>query len=324
MHRLRRILEGLLLAAAAIIVTYNSAAVIEACLDALSKMAPSLIPIVVDNASSDDTVKRVRARTGVRLIANHDNRGFAAAVNQGAREAGHAEFLLLLNPDASLATPVDDLIEASRRHGLAAGKLVGEDGRAQKGFTLRRFPTPAALVLELFGINRLWPRNRVNRHYRYLDRDLDQPGPVEQPAGAFLMARRDVWERLGGLDEQFHPVWFEDVDFCRRAANASYRIEYVPSVTARHAGGHSVGQISAANRSLYWCDSLLRYAVKHFHSHTYRGVCTAMIVSSFPRMVAGIIQQRSLEPIAMYLKIVKLATGRLVSPAAGGVARINL
>jgi len=268
---------------------------------------------VVDNASSDDTVERVRARTGVRLIANPGNRGFAAAVNQGAREAGQPEFLLLLNPDAYLTTPLDDLIEASRRHGLAAGRLVGEDGRAQRGFSIRRFPTPAALVFELLGLNRMWPGNSVNRHYRYLDRDPDQPGPVEQPAGAFLMTRRDVWERLGGLDEQFHPVWFEDVDFCRRAVDAGYQIEYVPSVRARHTGGHSVGQVPRSYRAMYWCDSLLRYAVKHFPPLAYRGVCTAVIASAVPRMVAGIIQERSLAPVAMYFKIVKLASRQLVS-----------
>jgi GT2 family glycosyltransferase len=276
-------------------------------------MAPALIPVVVDNASSDDTVERVRARTGVRLIANRDNRGFAAAANQGVREVGEAEFLLLLNPDACLATPLNDLIEASRRHGLAAGKLVGEDGRAQSGFTLRRFPTPAALVFELLGLNRMWPRNPVNRRYRYLDRDLNQPGPVEQPAGAFLMVRRDVWERLGGLDEQFYPVWFEDVDFCRRAADARYRIEYVPSVTARHAGGHSIGQVPRQYRAMYWCDSLLKYAVKHFRPVAYRGVCAAVIVGAVPRMVVGMIQERSLAPVAMYFKILKLASRRMAS-----------
>jgi GT2 family glycosyltransferase len=276
-------------------------------------MAPALIPVVVDNASSDDTVERVRARTGVRLIANRDNRGFAAAANQGVREVGEAEFLLLLNPDACLATPLNDLIEASRRHGLAAGKLVGADGRAQRGFTLRRFPTPAALVFELLGLNRMWPRNPVNRRYRYLDRDLNQPGPVEQPAGAFLMVRRDVWERLGGLDEQFYPVWFEDVDFCRRAADARYRIECVPSVTARHVGGHSIGQVPRQYRAMYWCDSLLKYAVKHFRPVAYRGVCAAVIVGAVPRMVVGMIQERSLAPVAMYFKILKLASRRMAS-----------
>ncbi len=119
----------------------------------------------------------------------------------------------------------------------------------RRGFTIRRFPTPLTLWFELCGFNRLWPSNPVNRRYRYLDRDLEQAGPVEQPAGAFLMFRRDVWERLGGFDEGFYPVWFEDVDFCRRAADAGYRIEYVPQVEAEHLGGHSVGQISEGCRA---------------------------------------------------------------------------
>ena len=55
---------------------------------------------------------------------------------------------------------------------------------------------------------------------------------VEQPAGAFLMVRRDVWNKLRGFDEQVYPVWFEDVDFCRRAVDAGCQIAYVPSVVA--------------------------------------------------------------------------------------------
>ena len=260
----------------------------------------------------DATVERVLARTGVRLIANTENRGFAAAVNQGVRST-EAGFVLMMNPDARLLTGVDGLVEASRQYGLAAGKLVDESDRAQTGFTIRRFPTPAALVFETLGINRLWPLNPVNRRYRYLDRDLDQPGPVEQPAGAFLMARRDVWERLGGLDESFHPLWFEDVDFCKRAADAGYRIEYVPSARAAHRGGHSVYQVPAGCRARYWCASLLRYAAKHFRPVGYRGICAAVVFTSVPRMVAGMIHERSLTPAVTYSKIVRFAVLCLVS-----------
>jgi N-acetylglucosaminyl-diphospho-decaprenol L-rhamnosyltransferase len=294
-------LEGLLLAVAAIIVTFNSEAVIGSCLDSLAKMAPNVTPIVVDNASSDRTVELVRGRTHVRLIANRENRGFAAAVNQGI-SACEAEFLLLLNPDANVLTAVDALVEASDRYGLAAGKLVD-----QAGFTIRRLPTPASLIFELFGINRLWPSNPINRRYRYSDRDLDEQGPVEQPAGAFMMTRRDVWKALDGFDESFHPVWFEDVDYCKRALDSGYRIEYVPSVQAAHQGGHSVNKIPLGCRTLYWCVSLTRYAAKHFHSAGYRVVCLAVVLSSFPRMVARMIQDRSLQSVATYRKIVRFA-----------------
>jgi N-acetylglucosaminyl-diphospho-decaprenol L-rhamnosyltransferase len=319
-------LEGLLLAAAAIIVTFNSEAVIGECLDSLTKMAPNVKPIVIDNASSDQTRERVSERTHVQLIANRENLGFAAAVNQGIA-ACDADFLLLLNPDANLLTGVDALIDASRQYGLAAGQLVESDSTAQSGFTIRRLPTPASLIFELFGINRLWPSNAVNRHYRYLDRDLDQPGPVEQPAGAFLMTRRDVWERLRGFDETFHPVWFEDVDYCKRAIDQKFQIEYMPSVQACHLGGHSVNRILPACRAIHWCVSLTRYAAKHFHSAGYRAVCLAVLLSSFPRMVVRMIQDRSLHSVATYRKIVLFAGLCLVSPgrtAVRGGRNLNL
>jgi N-acetylglucosaminyl-diphospho-decaprenol L-rhamnosyltransferase len=306
-------LEGLLLAAAAIIVTFNSEAVIGQCLDCLIKMAPDVKPIVIDNASCDRTLERVRERAHVQLIANRENRGFAAAVNQGIA-ACDAEFLLLLNPDADLLTGVDALIDASRQYGLAAGKLVDLDSRAQSGFTIRRLPTPASLIFELFGVNRVWPTNPVNLRYRYLDRDLDQPGPVEQPAGAFLMTRRNVWDELHGFDESFHPVWFEDVDYCKRALDLGRRIEYVPNVQASHLGGHSVSWIAPACRAIHWCVSLTRYAAKHFHSAGYRAVCLAVLLSSFPRMVVRMIQDRSVQSVATYRKIVLFAGLCLVSP----------
>jgi hypothetical protein len=275
-------------------------------------MAPQLTPIVVDNASTDDTLARVRSRQGVRVTANPENRGFAAAVNQGIRSTD-AEFILLLNPDVFLLTGVDRLVEASRQYGLAAGKLVGSDGRPQSGFSIRRLPTPASLIFETLGINRLWPSNPVNRGYRCLDMDMDQPGPVEQPAGAFLMTRRDVWQRLDGLDETFHPIWFEDVDYCRRAVDSGYGIEYVPSVLAQHRGGHSIRLVPRGCRSLYWCVSLLRYAAKHFSPIGYRGVCAAVLLSSIPRMVAGMIADRSLSQVAAYSRIIRFAGLCLVS-----------
>ncbi|HEY6343221.1 MAG TPA: glycosyltransferase family 2 protein [Bryobacteraceae bacterium] len=281
------------------------------CLEALASMSPSTQALVIDNASTDRTVELARQREGACVTANAENRGFAAAVNQGVR-ISDADLVLLLNPDARLLTPLDDLAEAARRYGLAGGRLVDEKGRDQRGFTIRRFPTPATLLFELFGLNRLWPQNPVNRSYRYLDRDLNAGGPVEQPAGAFLMFRRDVWERLGGFDESFRPIWFEDVDFCRRAALAGCRIEYVPSAVAEHQGGHSVGRLPPARRGVYWCDSLLRYASRHFGPGRYRAICLAVVLTSVPRMVAGMIRERNLSPVSSCKEIIRFAGRRLV------------
>jgi len=281
------------------------------CLDGLAEMARGVDVTVVDNASSDQTLRTVGQRTGVRIIANQENRGFAGAANQGFRETQGGQ-ILLLNPDVRLRTSVVALVEACQEHGLAAGQLTGADGDPQAGFTIRRLPTPGSMIFELLGLNWLWPGNPVNRGYRYLDRDLNQGGPVEQPAGAFLMIRRDIWERLGGFDESFHPVWFEDVDFCRRAVDSGYRIEYVPQVRAEHTGGHSVKKLSQVRIQEYWYDSLIRYAGKHFRPWQYRAVCLAAVFGTVPRMVAGMIRDKNLNPAVSCYKIMRFAGKRLV------------
>lgn len=281
------------------------------CLDALTEMAPEVAAIVVDNASTDRTVEHIRRRPGVKLVVNRENRGFAGAVNQGIA-GSMADPILVLNPDVLLRAPLAPLIAACQQHGLAAGQLTNPNGRPQAGFTVRRFPTPMSMTFELLGINRLWPGNAVNRQYRCLDRDLNQEGDVEQPAGAFLMTRRDVWDQLGGFDQDFHPVWFEDVDFCLRATQRGYRIKYLPQIRAEHLGGHSVRKLSRADMEQYWYVSLLTYAVKHFRPWPYRGVCLAAVLSTVPRVIAGIIQERNLNPVVRWYKILVFAVRRLV------------
>jgi GT2 family glycosyltransferase len=246
-----------------VIVTYNSAAHIGACLEA-ARGADAPV-VVVDNASSDETREIVQAHTGVRMIANTRNLGFAAAINQGVR-ALDAEFVLALNPDARLETGIKPLVEACRAPGVAAaaGLLVSPDGQAQAGFTVRRLPTAATLIFETLGLNRLWPGNPVNRRYRMAGFDHAAAADVEQPAGALLLFRRDAWERLGGFDEQFRPAWFEDVDFCLRLRQAGLCIRYVPAVRAVHAGGHSVGQLPRREARAAWFGNLRRYSRKHF------------------------------------------------------------
>ncbi|MEQ1883629.1 MAG: glycosyltransferase family 2 protein [Bryobacteraceae bacterium] len=292
------------MAGAVVIVTYNSAAEIGSCLDAVAHYAPEWQVVVVDNRSNDQTVSHVKQRNGVILIENQENLGFAAGVNQGIRFLPGADPILLLNPDARLKTGLDLMTADCRQHGLASGKLVDSSGAAQAGFTVRRLPTAVALVFESLGINKLWPSNPVNRRYRCLDLDLNQPAFVEQPAGALLMFRRDVWEKLGGLDERFHPVWFEDVDFCKRALDAGNRISFNPAVTVEHDGGGSVGQMPIGNRAVFWYVSLLRYAAKHFTMLSFRTVCAAVVIGSIPRIVAGGIRERSLQSVRAYGKVI--------------------
>jgi N-acetylglucosaminyl-diphospho-decaprenol L-rhamnosyltransferase len=246
----------------------------------------------------------------VRVIASRANRGFAAAVNQAVAEC-NTDFVLLLNPDVTLLTDIAPLVAMC--DGAGTGQLVGEDGRPQEGFGIRGFPTPATLAFEVLGINRLFPWNAVNRRYRESPRNLDAPGEVDQPAGAFLLFRKQVWQRVGGFDEAFYPVWFEDVDFCKRVREAGYRIVYNPAVKARHRGGHSVRALPGECRELYWYVSLLRYASKYFRRLGFRLVSAAVVCGVIPRAIFSLVAGGGAAMAATYIRVMRFAGGCLVS-----------
>jgi GT2 family glycosyltransferase len=296
----------------AVIVTWNSEAEIGACLDSVLPRVERVV--VVDNASSDGTLAEIRQRPAALLVSNPDNRGFAAAVNQGVL-ALNTPYVLILNPDTVLQSGVEPLVEAANAPGVAAagGKLVDGQGRPQTGFSVRRFPTVASLCFEALGLNAVWPGNPVNRRYRCLDLDLDSPAEVDQPAGAFLLLRRDAWEALGGFDEGFRPVWFEDVDFLKRARDRGYHVRLAPAAVAMHAGGRSIGRMAPGTRELYWYASLLRYASKHFRIWGWLPVRGAVIAGSAFRMLHGVLSTRRLEPVAVYGRVICLACRGLLS-----------
>lgn len=252
-----------------ILVTYNSSDCIAACLHAL-RAADDWDVILVDNASTDSTADIAeKAFADVRILVNKENRGFAAAVNQGF-EATESDVCVVLNPDViAHAGSLDRLARclAPEHIGAAGGLLTESDGLPQKGFIVRRLPTLMSAMAEVLLLNRLWPGNPINRRYRYLDFDYTQPREVEQPAGACLAIKRSVWKQLGGFDESFFPVWFEDVDFCHRLLQQNRKIMYCPEAVFQHAGGHSVHKLAFGDRQAIWYRNLLHYFRKH-HGRT--------------------------------------------------------
>lgn len=304
-----------------VVVTYNSAAEVATCLQAVSRFCPEARITVIDNASADDTVAQVRALAlpQVLLVENKTNRGFAAAVNQAVAQADE-DLILLLNPDVELLSSPAPLIRMleTGECGIAAGRLVGSDGLDQKGFGIRRFPTPTALAFEVLGLNRIFPNNPENRRYRCADLSWNSAGEVEQPAGAFLAFERKLWQRLGGFDERFFPVWFEDVDFCKRAKENGVRIYYLPGVTAKHSGGHSVNRMAWECRQAAWYASLLKYASKHFRPLGRQGVGVAVAAGSVLRALISIARRRSLRPAAVYAQVFRLGARCMFSGALAG------
>ena len=121
------------------------------------------------------------------------------------------------------------------------------------------------------------------------------------------MVRRAIWHELGGFDEGFFPLWFEDVDFCRRLLDRGYRLCYTPIAVAKHTGGHSISKMAVEKRRVYWYGSLLRYSARHLGPIAFRTVCLAVVAGSIPRMIFESAAGGSLKPMATYGKVVRLA-----------------
>jgi N-acetylglucosaminyl-diphospho-decaprenol L-rhamnosyltransferase len=251
--------------ASVLIVSWNARDQLARCLRSLD---PSTLEIiVVDNASADGSVELVgREFAHVKLLPQSRNLGFAGGVNLARRHAA-SRYLLLLNPDARAERGAwDTLVETLDRDaglGAAAGRLIDENGRTQTGFNVRRFPTLASVAADLLLIDHLWPDNPASRWYYARDLDPDVPADVDQPAAACLMVRAEAFDRAGGMDEQFHPAWFEDVDFCRRVHALGYRIHYEPRAVFTHTGGTARNMLGVGGFSRAYYRNLARYVRKH-------------------------------------------------------------
>ena len=254
-----------------VIVTWNASRVIGECLASILESPPRrrYELVIVDNASGDGTVSVVRRHLDagpIRLVETGKNLGFAGACNEGARQSTGA-YLLFLNsdtrahPDAleNLCAFLDEHPEAS----AAGGKLLDSEGRPQVGFNVRAFPSLLSTSLELLLLDKLVPRNPVTRRQRMLDFSHAEIAEVDQPAGACLAVRRDVFEEIGGFDERFYPAWFEDVDLCLRLRERGGRIFFVPEARFVHLGGASLETLDYAEFLSIWYENLQRYFAKH-------------------------------------------------------------
>ncbi|MFE0023810.1 glycosyltransferase family 2 protein [Amycolatopsis sp. NPDC059021] len=230
------------------IVSYNSASDLPRCIESLQRQLDVHVGItVVDNASSDDSAA-IAERLGAVVVRNGGNRGFSAAVNQGTRH-GTAPWVLVFNPDAVFpANGIAQLIKTadSRRGiGCVGPRVVNEDGTEYPSG--RRFPTIVdATVHALLG--RVKPDNPATQRYHAREIDRTSTATVDWVSGCCMLAPRQVWEDLGGLDEAYF-MYVEDMDFCLRARKVGYATLYEPSVSVTHLGGRS--SRSRRIRSIY-------------------------------------------------------------------------
>lgn len=275
------------------IVTWNSAEWIGA---AIASIASDVQIIVFDNDSLDDTVHIISTlrRPKLRLIASTSNEGFGAAMNRMVQWAD-TKYVLLLNPDCLVIDgALDHLagwLEAHPDDVAAVPLLIGEDGRPQRDFQLRRLPTVRSVVSELLLVNQLLPSNGALGRHRYAELDLSSPAAIEQPAAAAMLLRRNVFLEMGGFDPAFSPAWYEDVDLCRRFAEAGQTITMVPRARVVHAGGSSVGHLGRPSFLLLMHRNLARYSVKWFGDAGAEIIRAAAIAGVSARLVISAVHK---------------------------------
>ena len=270
-------------------VSLDSGKVLQACLDSLpAAIAPlSYEVILVDNASSDGTpeVLEARASAGLRLVRNGRNVGFTRATNQ-AIELSSGRHILWLNND-TLLTPgalgaLSGYLDENPRAGIVGPKVLNPDGTFQPQCR-RGLPTPWAALSYRLGLNRLFPRRAAFGRYLLSDRPVDEACQVDAVSGCCLMARRQVLDDIGPLDEDYFGFG-EDIDWCFRAKERGWEVWYRPESVIVHLKGQGGAQSKPYHKVWGIHQAMRTFYAKHLRARYPRflaGPVTAGIWISF-------------------------------------------
>jgi GT2 family glycosyltransferase len=197
--------------------------------------------IVVDNNSTDNSLSYLQPKfPGIRFISNKENSGFARACNQGLANAT-GRYILFLNPDTIV--PEDcfrKCIEFFNSHndaGAIGVKMIDGSGKFLKE-SKRAFPSPMTSLYKLFGLAQLFPRSKTFSKYHLGHLEENKNNEVDVLAGAFMMIRKDVLEKVGSFDETFF-MYGEDVDLSYRIQKEGFKNYYVADTLIIHFKGES-------------------------------------------------------------------------------------
>jgi GT2 family glycosyltransferase len=250
-----------------IIVNYNVKYFLEQCLYSVRKASKGLAieVIVVDNNSVDGSIEMLQEKfSDITLIQNKKNTGFSVANNQGI-EIATGEYILLLNPDTVVQEDTfSKIIQFMDEHSDAGGlgvKMI--DG---KGHFLpeskRGLPTPMVAFFKIFGLAKLFPKSKLFGKYHLGYLSNDETHEVDVLAGAFMMMRKTVLEKVGLLDETFF-MYGEDIDLSYRIQLGGYKNYYFPDTSIIHYKGESTKK-SSVNYVFVFYNAMIIFAKKHF------------------------------------------------------------
>ena len=243
-----------------IVVNFNAGEALTQCVRSALDQGPEVRLTVIDNASSDNSIATLRtvvsANDRLKIMESTENPGFAAAVNTVARtlrsshqaDAGHADCILVLNPDCELQAGALQHMQAELvahpQAALAAPTVVDKQGKVLKG-TWRDFPTPWNSLMSFTG---LWRLSRRFPSFRGVDHSQHPPSRVslaQAVSGACMLIRKEVFFELGGMDEAYG-LHCEDLDLMYRLQQAGHDCLFVPQARAVHQQG-----VSSRSRPLW-------------------------------------------------------------------------
>ncbi|MDY7041309.1 MAG: glycosyltransferase family 2 protein [Chloroflexota bacterium] len=246
-----------------VVVSWNVRDLLARCLDsAYTSLTHSNLRgevWVVDNASSDGSVEIVRRRfPHAHLIANADNRGFAAANNQALRAMDlenpqSPRYVMLLNPDTEVQEDALGVLvrfmDETPSAGVCGARLTYADGSFQH--SAFGFPTLAQVFLDFFPLNWRLLESRLNGRYPRRLYEQGEPFAVDHPLGAALMASREAIAQVGLLDEGFR-IYVEEIDWCMRIKRAGWAVYCVPRAEVIHHEAQSTRQVRPQMTVALW------------------------------------------------------------------------
>jgi GT2 family glycosyltransferase len=222
--------------------------------------------IVVENGSGDDLSALQEKYPSVHFLETKTNLGFAGGCNLSLQSA-HGEFIVLLNPDIVFTQPaLYQIVSAMKQNpevGIGGISLKNLDGSQQK--CVWRFPTPTDQLLILLKLHHVFPSMNAMAKWRMNDFDYLRSADVDQVMGAFFCIRREVINQIGPFDDGFF-IWYEEVDFCRRAFTAGWKVRYFANISAKHKKGSSFDHVPTIQKQSVLRHSIRRYLRKHFGS----------------------------------------------------------
>jgi len=222
--------------------------------------------IMVDNGSTDGTLEWIEQHHP-EIVFSHNlaNLGFTRGTNQAMAQA-KGEFLLLLNPDTLLTEDCfNPQITYLREHpevGIAIPKVLNADGSFQQQ-SRRGDARPAEVFGYFLKLGKLFPKNRDLNGYLQSWLPEDEVAEVKAVSGSCMFIRREVYEQIGGLDEQFF-AYQEDSDYCMRARQAGWKVMYVPLSSIIHYAGEGGSKTQPYYAIFQWHRSYFLYYRKHF------------------------------------------------------------